>query len=55
MFSAIPTRGCSNASARNQLLSRIHFSSSSLFSCPLLLSFNIISIANTAKQVVGVS
>lgn len=54
MFSAVPARGCSNASARNQLLSRTCFLSSSLFSYSLLLSFNIISTANTAKQVVGI-
>lgn len=54
MFSAVPARGCSNASARNQLLSRTRFLSSSLFSYSLLLSFNIISTANTAKQVVGI-
>lgn len=52
VFSAVAARGCSNASARNQLPSRIHFSSSSLFSCSLL-SFNINSITSTAKQVVG--
>lgn len=52
VFSAVAARGCSNASARNQFPSRIHFSSSSLFCCSLL-SFNINSITTTAKQVVG--